>query len=80
MRELAILPSAAKNVVAQGLDKIKQLLVKNIKAEQTKMSPEAIAGIVATFFSGLCVEQNMRTSRSGSARKISKFMRMVRQL
>jgi len=80
IRELAILPSAAKNVIAESHDKIKQLLVKNIKAEQTKMSPEAIAGMVTTFFSGLCVEQNMRTPRSGSARKIREFMRMVRQV
>jgi AcrR family transcriptional regulator len=80
MRELAILPSAANKAVAKSLVKIKQLLVKNVKAEQTKMSPEAVAGIVGTFFSGLCVEQNMRTSRSGSARKIRQFMHMVRQL
>ena len=80
MRELAILPSAANKVVAKNLAKIKQLLVKNIKVEQTKMSPEAVAGIVATFFSGLCVEQNMRTARSSSPRKIRQFMHMLRQL
>jgi len=68
MRELAVLPSAANKVVAKSLVKIKQLLVKNIKVEQTKMSPEAVACIVATFFSVLCVEQNMRTSRSASVR------------
>ncbi len=80
MRELAILPSAANKVVTKSLAKIKQLMVKNVKAEQTKMSPEAVAGIVSTFFSGLCVEQNVSTSRSGSARKIREFMRMIRQL
>ena len=80
MRELAILPTAAKNVVAESVDNIKKLLVKNIKAEKTKMSPEAIAGIVATFFSGICVEQNLKTARSGSARKIREFMRMMRHL
>src|SRR5882762_7936835 len=68
MRELAILLSAANKVVAKGLAKIKELLVKNIKVEQTKMSPEAVACIVATFFSVLCVEQNMRISRSASVR------------
>src|SRR5262249_29291562 len=80
MRETGILPAEAHKILAESKTRLKKLLEKNIRAERTKLNPGVIAGIVATFFSGLCVEQNLKTERASSTRKIDDFMRVLRSL
>ena len=80
MRELDILPSKAKKMVAKSRDLLKQLFVQNIAAEQTILPPETLAEIAATFFSGFCIEQNIKSSKATSIRRIEEFMRAVRKL
>jgi hypothetical protein len=35
----------------------------SIEAEETKMAPSAIAEMVLSFFSGLCIERNLKSAR-----------------
>ncbi len=80
MRETAILPAEAHKVLSESKARLKQLLETNIRAERTKLDPGMIAGIVATFFSGLSVEQNLKTERASSTQKIDDLMTLLRSL
>jgi hypothetical protein len=44
------------------------------------MAPSAIAQIVLSYFSGLCIERNLKSSKSSSTRKIENFMTALRSL
>ena len=78
MREFAILPSAAHKIVADRNAKLKRLLENNIRAENPKADPTSIAELISTFFCGLCVEQNLKTEKTCSERKIQNLMKMLR--
>ncbi len=80
MRETAILPAEAHKILSESKARLTLLLEKNIRAEKTKLEPALIAGIVATFFSGLSVEQNLTTARISSSQKIQDLMKMLRSL
>jgi TetR/AcrR family transcriptional regulator, copper-responsive repressor len=80
MRELKILPAEAQKMVSTSRIQLKQIFEKNIAAEQTKLSPEALAEIAATFFSGFCLEQNIKSSKAAAMRRIEEFMQAVRNM
>jgi AcrR family transcriptional regulator len=80
MREFAILPDEAHSIVAQSREALKRLLVKNIEAEESKMDPESVAEMVLVFFSGLCIEHNLKSGKNSSARKIDRLMNVLRSL
>ena len=80
MRELAILPPAAIEMLGQGRVQLKQLIAKNIEAEKPKADVKDLAGIVLTFFTGLSVEQNLKPSRVATVRKVDNLMRVLRSL
>jgi AcrR family transcriptional regulator len=80
MRELAILPNEAHGIVTEGRALLQRLLVMNIEAEKTRISPSAIAEMVLSFFSGLCIERNLKSGKASSARKIENFMAVLRNL
>jgi hypothetical protein len=44
------------------------------------MAPSAIAEMVLSFFSGLCIERNLKSGKSASPRKIESFMTALRSL
>src|SRR5260221_5347581 len=50
MRELAVVPSKAQEMVAMTLRHLKRLLAKNIRAERTSLDSDTIAEMVLTFF------------------------------
>jgi hypothetical protein len=52
----------------------------NIEAEKPRMPPSAIAEIVLSFFSGLCIERNLKSGKASSTRKIENFMTGLRSL
>ena len=74
MREFAILPDEAYGVVTKNRALLQHLLALNIAAEEPKMAPSAIAEIVLAFFSGLCIERNLKSGKASSTRKIENFM------
>jgi AcrR family transcriptional regulator len=80
MREFAILPDEAYGVVTENRVLVQRLLAMNIEAEGPKMAPSAIAEMVLSFFSGLCIERNLKSGKASSTRKIENFMTALRTL
>jgi len=80
MREFAILPDEAYAVVTENRALLLRLLTKNIEAEEPKLAPSAIAEVVLSFFSGLCIERNLKSGKASSTRKIENFMTALRSL
>jgi AcrR family transcriptional regulator len=80
MREFAILPDEAYAVVTENRALGERLLAMNIETEKTKMAPSAIAEMVLSYFSGLCIERNLKSGKSSSTRKIKSFMTALRSL
>jgi AcrR family transcriptional regulator len=80
MREFAILPDEAYSVVTENRALLQRLLAINIEAEAPKMAPSAIAEMVLSFFSGLCIERNLKSGKASSTRKIENFMTALRRL
>jgi TetR/AcrR family transcriptional regulator, copper-responsive repressor len=80
MREFAILPVEAYGVVTENRALLERLLAMNIEVEKPKMAPSAIAEMVLSFFSGLCIERNLKSGRTSSTRKIENFMTALRSL
>jgi hypothetical protein len=70
MRELAILPPAATEMLAHGRVQLRQLITTNIEAENPTADVNDLAGMVMTFFAGLSVEQNLKSSRAATGRKV----------
>jgi hypothetical protein len=52
----------------------------NIEAEKPRMAVSAVAEIVLSFFSGLCIERNLKSRKSSWTRKIENFMAVLRNL
>src|ERR1700751_6072496 len=80
MREFAILPDEAYGVITENRALLQRLLAMNIEAEGSKMAPSAIAEMVLSFFSGLCIERNLKSGKASSTRKIENFMTALRSL
>jgi TetR/AcrR family transcriptional regulator, copper-responsive repressor len=80
MREFAILPDEAYEVVMEGRAQLERLLAMNIEAEKPRMAPSAIAEMVLSFFSGVCIERNLKPGKASSNRKIENFMTALRSL
>jgi AcrR family transcriptional regulator len=80
MREFAILPNEAYGVVAENRVLLQRLLAMNIEAENPKMAASAIAEMVLSFFSGLCIESNLKSGKTSSNPKIDNFMTALRSL
>jgi len=80
MREFAILPNEAYGAVTENRALLERLLALNIEAEKPRMAPSAIAEMVLSFFSGLCIERNLKSGKTTSTRKIENFMTALRSL
>jgi TetR/AcrR family transcriptional regulator, copper-responsive repressor len=78
MREFAILPQKAHEIIARNRAEMKELLLKNIRAEKPKTDPTVLAELISTFFSGLCVEQNLDRKRPSTEREIRALMTAMR--
>jgi AcrR family transcriptional regulator len=80
MREFAILPDEAHGAITESRALVLHLLAMNIEAEKTKMAPSEIAEMVLSFFSGLCIERNLKFGKASSSRKVRSFMAALRNL
>jgi TetR/AcrR family transcriptional regulator, copper-responsive repressor len=80
MRESAILPREAIDLVTRSRSNLKQLLAKNIEAERPKMNPESLAQLVLIFFTGLSMQHNLTLSRRAVDRNIDDLMSILRTL
>jgi hypothetical protein len=80
MREFAILPDEAYGVVTENRALLLRLLALNIESEKPRTDPSAIAEMVLSFFSGLCIERNLKSGKASSTRNIETFMTALRNL
>ena len=80
MREFAILPPEAVDIISRSRNKLKQLIAKNIEGEHPKMDADSLADLVLTFFTGLSMEHHLSSSRRSIVRKIDDLMSIVRTL
>jgi hypothetical protein len=80
MRQFAILPAEAYGVVTENRAQLQRLLAMNIEAEKPGVASSAIAEMMLSFFSGLCIERNLRSGKASSTRKIENLMTALRNL
>ena len=66
--------------MTENRELLQRVLVMNIEAEKPRMAPPAIAEMVLPFFSGLCIERNLKSGKASSTRKIENFMTALRSL
>ena len=61
---------------------IKRQLIRNLSAVRGKSghNDDALAGLVITFFSGICLEQNLHPAEKQIAEKIAQFMQLIRAM
>ena len=79
MREFADLPPKARQIMTAFMMKAHQLLIDNLAAARgDRDDNDFLASLVATFFCGICLEQNLGPERARIAKKIEDFMRLIR--
>jgi TetR/AcrR family transcriptional regulator, copper-responsive repressor len=60
--------------------RVQRLLAMNIEAENPRMDRDAIAEMVLSFFSGICIERNLKSGKAASTRKTESLMNVLRSL
>lgn len=80
IREFAILPVEAHEIITSVRGMLEPMLIRNIQAENPKMAAESIAELAMVFFSGLCIEQNLPSAQASTGHKIETFMEVLRGL
>jgi AcrR family transcriptional regulator len=79
MREFADLPPKARQLMVASVMKAHQLLIDNLAAARgARNDNDSLAGLVITFFSGICLEQNLGPDRARITKKIEDFMQLIR--
>lgn len=58
VREYSIIPDNAKSVIEQNQKRIREEVIKNLKAAKTKKNPEILASMIMTFSSGIALKLN----------------------
>src|SRR5277367_314229 len=81
MREFADLPPKARQIMVASVMKAHQLLIDNLAAARgSRDDNDSLAGLIVTFFSGICLEQNLGPDRERITKKIDAFMRLIRAI
>jgi TetR/AcrR family transcriptional regulator, copper-responsive repressor len=82
MREFSNLPPQARELMIGNMMGIKRQLVRNLSAARDKSARnnDALAGLVLTFFSGICLEQNLHPTEKQITEKIVQFMQLIRAM
>src|SRR6267143_4920598 len=81
MREFADLPPKARQIMVASVMKAHQLLIDNLAAARGGTDDnESLAGLIMTFFCGICLEQNLGPDRARITKKIDAFMRLIRAI
>jgi hypothetical protein len=79
MREFADLPPKARQIMVASLMKAHRLLIDNLAAARgSRDDNDSLAGLIVTFFSGICLEQNLGPDRTQITKKIEAFMQLIR--
>lgn len=75
LRESAILPSRASDIIDKHLKRVRSLLIKNIEATDASINADEFADLILTFNAGLCLEQNAKRGSQDS--KIESFLKLL---
>ncbi|MBY0517824.1 MAG: TetR/AcrR family transcriptional regulator [Bacteriovoracaceae bacterium] len=59
MREVSIIPPKIKNLMFAHVEKVRNLLIENLKASGIKAHPEATADFILTYSTGLSIKLNV---------------------
>ena len=79
MREFADLHPKARQIMVASVMKAHQLLIDNLAAARgSREDNDSLAGLVITFFSGICLEQNFGPDPDRITKKIEDFMQLIR--
>ena len=79
MREFSDLPTEARTLMQGSLALLRQHLVKNLVATgQWRAENESLADLILTFFSGICILQNLGPSVEEIDSRINQFMSLIR--
>ncbi len=78
MRDVSMLPDKGREIITENNVILRKLIIKNIKAESQTKHAAAMADMVLTFFSGLCIEENLKPKDTAIVRKIESFMNFLR--
>jgi AcrR family transcriptional regulator len=79
MRDVSMLPQRGREIIATNTDVLRKLLIKNIKAASSSPKAGEMADMVLTFFSGLCIEENLQPKDAATVRRSQSFMKFLRQ-
>jgi AcrR family transcriptional regulator len=80
MKQFALLPPAAQEIVEKSRTILKELIAKNVEAEASAMKPAGLAEMILTFFTGISMEQHLKVSKATVNRKVDDFMKVLRKL
>jgi AcrR family transcriptional regulator len=79
MREFVDLPPKARKLMIGNVMKAHHLLIDNLAAARGHGDDnDSLAGLIITFFCGICVQQNLGPDRAQIAKKIEHFMQLIR--
>jgi TetR/AcrR family transcriptional regulator, copper-responsive repressor len=79
MREFSDLPPRARRLMADNLIIAHHLLIDNLAAARGDADDnDSLAGLIVTFFCGICLQQNLGPDRARIAKKIEDFMQLMR--
>jgi len=74
-------PEAARHIMVASVMKAHQLLIDNLAAARgSRDDNDSLAGLIVTFFSGICLKQNLGPDRARITKKIDDFMRLIRAI
>lgn len=77
VREVSILPTKARAMMNGHFARIKELLARNILAENPDADAETLSELIFTFNAGLCLEQNL--GERSSSTKIEALLETIRK-
>lgn len=75
-RELRDLPAAAKHVITEHLEEVRDAIARNAKAAGCK-NPGVTADLIMTYFSGLSVQQNFGLTAEVAGARIDQFLALL---
>jgi hypothetical protein len=74
------LPQETVGIITRSRTRLQELIARNIEVERPKMKANSLAELVLTFFTGLSMEHNLKSSRASIVRKVDDLMNIVRTL